>query len=78
MFLSIMIINIQLFIMYNTCTINDVCTFIGPGVVISLLIAASSCILTALAYSEFAARLPVTGSAYSYAYASFGEFLAWM
>ena len=50
----------------------------GPGVVISFLIGAVSAILSALAYSEFAARVPVTGSAYTFAYASFGELLAWM
>ena len=50
----------------------------GPGITISFLIGAIAAILTALSYSEFAARVPVTGSAYSYGYASFGEFLAWM
>ena len=50
----------------------------GPGITISFLIGAVSCIFTALVYSEFAARVPVTGSAYTFAYASFGEFLAWM
>lgn len=50
----------------------------GPGVVVSFLIGALSAVFTALAYSEFAARVPVTGSAYTFAYASFGEFLAWM
>uniref|UniRef100_A0A1X7UYV6 Cationic amino acid transporter C-terminal domain-containing protein n=1 Tax=Amphimedon queenslandica TaxID=400682 RepID=A0A1X7UYV6_AMPQE len=50
----------------------------GPGVVISFLIGALSAVFTALAYSEFAARVPVTGSAYTFAYASFGEFLAWI
>jgi APA family basic amino acid/polyamine antiporter len=50
----------------------------GPGILISFLVGAISAMFTALAYSEFAARVPVTGSAYSYAYASFGEFFAWI
>ena len=50
----------------------------GPGILISYLIGAISCVFTALAYSEFASRVPVAGSAYTYAYASFGELLAWM
>ena len=45
---------------------------------LSFLIGAIASMFTALAYSEFAARVPVTGSAYTFAYASFGEFLAWM
>ena len=53
-------------------------SFAGPGLLVSFVIGAVSCVFTALAYSEFAARVPVTGSAYSFAYASFGEFLAWM
>ena len=50
----------------------------GPGVVILFIITAIACGFTALCYSEFASRIPVAGSAYTYAYASFGEILAWI
>src|SRR6478735_3664768 len=50
----------------------------GPGVVILFLITAIACGFTALCYSEFASRIPVAGSAYTYAYASFGELFAWV
>ena len=50
----------------------------GPGVVILFVITAIACGFTALCYSEFASRIPVAGSAYTYAYASFGEVLAWI
>jgi amino acid transporter len=50
----------------------------GPGIVLSFLAGAVSCVFTGLAYSEFAARCPVSGSAYTYAYTSFGEGLAWV
>lgn len=56
----------------------DGCVHTGPGILISFLIGAVSCVFTGLAYSEFAARIPVTGSAYTYAYASFGELVGWM
>jgi APA family basic amino acid/polyamine antiporter len=49
----------------------------GPAITISLLIAAFGGGLAALCYSEFAAFLPVPGSAYSYTYATLGEALAW-
>src|SRR5689334_14155425 len=49
----------------------------GPAVTISLLIAAFVSLLAALCYSEFASFLPVSGSAYSYAYATLGEGVAW-
>jgi APA family basic amino acid/polyamine antiporter len=49
----------------------------GPALTISLLIAAFGCALAALCYSEFASFLPVSGSAYSYAYATLGEGVAW-
>ncbi len=49
----------------------------GPALTISLLIAAIVCALTALCYSEFASFVPVSGSAYSYAYATLGEGVAW-
>lgn len=50
----------------------------GPGVVILFVITAIACGFTALCYSEFASRIPVAGSAYTYAYASFGEMFAWI
>jgi APA family basic amino acid/polyamine antiporter len=52
--------------------------FAGPGIVISFIITGTLCAFVALAYSELAAAIPVSGSAYSYAYASMGEFVAWI
>jgi len=49
----------------------------GPAVVISLVIAALGCGFAALCYAEFAAMVPVSGSAYAYTYATLGEFVAW-
>jgi APA family basic amino acid/polyamine antiporter len=53
-------------------------TYSGPAVTLSLLIAAFGSTLAALCYAEFAAFLPVPGSAYSYTYATLGEGLAWL
>ena len=50
----------------------------GPGVVLLFIITGIACAFTALCYSEFASRIPVAGSAYTYAYASFGEVFAWI
>ncbi|MFN8251370.1 MAG: amino acid permease [Ferruginibacter sp.] len=50
----------------------------GPGVIILFVITAIACAFTAFCYSEFASRIPVAGSAYTYAYASFGELFAWI
>jgi amino acid transporter len=50
----------------------------GPGVVILFVITAIACAFTAFCYSEFASRIPIAGSAYTYAYASFGELFAWI
>ncbi|MEO6489141.1 MAG: amino acid permease, partial [Ferruginibacter sp.] len=50
----------------------------GPGVVMLFVITGIACAFTALCYSEFASRIPVAGSAYTYAYASFGELFAWI
>jgi len=49
----------------------------GPAVIISLVIAAIGCAFAALCYAEFAAMVPVSGSAYAYTYATLGEFVAW-
>lgn len=50
----------------------------GPSLVISMIIAAIACVFSALCYSEFASMIPVAGSAYTYTYATMGEFMAWM
>jgi APA family basic amino acid/polyamine antiporter len=50
----------------------------GPALIVSMLIAAVACVFAALCYSEFASMIPVAGSAYTYTYATMGEFMAWM
>ena len=50
----------------------------GPGVMLLFIICGIACAFTAFCYAEFASRIPVAGSAYTYAYASFGELFAWM
>ena len=50
----------------------------GPAIVLSFLIAAAGCLCAALCYAEFAAMVPVSGSAYSYVYAAFGQGAAWL
>ena len=50
----------------------------GPALIISFLIVSVACGFAALCYSEFAAMVPVSGSAYTYAYATLGELAAWM
>jgi APA family basic amino acid/polyamine antiporter len=49
----------------------------GPAIVISFVIAGVGCMFAGLCYSEFAAMVPVCGSAYAYSYATLGEFIAW-
>src|SRR4051812_39244787 len=50
----------------------------GPGVTLLFIMTAVCCGFSALCYAEFASRIPVSGSAYTYAYASFGELIAWI
>src|SRR5574344_368815 len=50
----------------------------GPAIVLSMVLAAVACVFSALCYSEIAAMIPVAGSAYTYTYATMGEFMAWM
>ncbi|RVW05253.1 amino acid permease [Rhodococcus xishaensis] len=50
----------------------------GPSVSLAFVIAAAACALAALCYAEFASTVPVAGSAYTFSYATFGEFIAWI
>lgn len=50
----------------------------GPAVVISFVVAGLACTFAGLCYSEFASMIPIAGSAYTYAYATLGEFIAWI
>jgi APA family basic amino acid/polyamine antiporter len=52
--------------------------FAGPGIMISFVITGTLCALVALSYAELASAIPVSGSAYSYSYASMGEIVAWV
>ncbi len=53
-------------------------TFAGPAVIFSFVIAAFTCALAIMCYAEFASKVPVTGSAYTYTYLTLGEGLAWI
>jgi APA family basic amino acid/polyamine antiporter len=50
----------------------------GPAVTLSFVLAAVGCLFAGLCYAEFAAMIPIAGSAYTYAYATMGEFVAWI
>jgi basic amino acid/polyamine antiporter, APA family len=50
----------------------------GPGIILSFVIAGAACACAALCYAELAAMIPVAGSAYTYGYATLGEFVAWI
>ncbi len=52
--------------------------YAGPALILSFVIAGLGCAFAALCYAEFAAMIPVAGSAYTYAYATLGELLAWI
>jgi len=53
-------------------------TAAGPAIVISFVFAAIGCVFAGLCYSEFSTMIPIAGSAYTYAYATMGELIAWM
>jgi len=52
--------------------------FAGPAIVLSFLLAGVGCVFAGLCYAEFASLIPIAGSAYTYAYATLGEFFAWV
>ncbi len=52
--------------------------YAGPAIVLSFILSAVACGFAGLCYAEFASMIPIAGSAYSYAYATMGEFIAWI
>ncbi|UQD51145.1 amino acid permease [Bacillus methanolicus] len=50
----------------------------GPALVLSFILSGLACVFAALCYAEFASTVPVSGSAYTYSYATFGELIAWV
>lgn len=59
-------------------TIGSAAYYGGPGISLLFVITAVTCGFSALCYAEFASRVPIAGSAYTYAYVSFGEVVAWI
>lgn len=68
------IIGTGIFVLTGTAAANQA----GPAIMVSYLAAGVACAFAALCYAEFAAMVPVAGSAYTYAYASLGEIFAWL
>ncbi|CAM04791.1 amino acid/polyamine/organocation transporter (APC superfamily) [Saccharopolyspora erythraea NRRL 2338] len=68
------IIGTGIFVLTGVAAATDA----GPGIAISFVISGIACGLAALCYAEFASVVPVAGSAYTFSYASLGEFLAWI
>ena len=52
--------------------------YAGPGLMLSFVLSGVGCILAGLCYAEFAAMIPLAGSAYTYSYATLGELCAWI
>lgn len=73
------IIGTGIFVLIGTAIVGDAGRpGAGPGIVLSFILSGLTCVLAALCYAEFAAMIPVAGSAYTYSYATLGEFLAWI
>ena len=68
------IIGAGIFVLTGTAAANNA----GPAVVWSFVLAGFGCLFAGLCYAEFASMIPVAGSAYTYAYATLGEFVAWI
>lgn len=73
------IIGTGIFVLIGTAIVGDANRpGAGPGIILSFIMSGITCALAALCYAEFAAMIPVAGSAYTYSYATLGELLAWI
>ncbi|MFV0391383.1 MAG: amino acid permease [Paludibacteraceae bacterium] len=68
------IIGAGIFVLTGTAAANHA----GPAISISFVVSALGCLLAGLCYAEFASMIPISGSAYTYGYATMGEFVAWI
>jgi basic amino acid/polyamine antiporter, APA family len=68
------IIGAGIFVLTGTAAAQNA----GPAVVISFIVAGVACLFAGLCYAEFSSMIPIAGSAYTYAYATLGEFVAWV
>jgi len=59
-------------------TVGKACVDGGPAISLLYVFTAVACLFSALCYAEFASRVPISGSAYTYAYTTFGELIAWI
>jgi APA family basic amino acid/polyamine antiporter len=73
------IIGTGIFVLIGTAIVGDTHRpGAGPGIILSFMLSGLTCAFAALCYAEFAAMIPVAGSAYTYSYATLGELLAWL
>jgi len=68
------IIGAGIFVLSGTVAAN----FAGPAIVLSFVLAGTGCLFAGLCYAEFASLIPIAGSAYTYAYTTLGEIVAWI
>ena len=73
------IIGTGIFVLIGTAIVGDAHRpGAGPGIILSFVLSGLTCAFAALCYAEFSTMIPAAGSAYTYSYATLGEFLAWI
>ena len=68
------IIGTGIFVLTGTAAAN----YAGPAIILSFILSGIGCVFAGLSYAEFSSMIPIAGSAYTYSYATLGEFVAWI